>query len=74
MKEKKYIEAMKCVEIPSEIKRRILTKSIQTKQNKERYIVMSKKKIGFIAIAAAMLLGVTVFATSGIVSSWYSSS
>ena len=74
MKENKYIEAMKCVEISPETKQRILTESIKTKQNKESYIMMSKKKIGFIAVAATMILGITAFATSGIISSWYSSS
>ncbi len=34
----------------------------------------SKKKISIIAIAAAMALGITVFAANGIVSTWFSSS
>ena len=74
MNEKKYIEAMKCVEIPTEIKHRILRKSIQTKQDKEKYIMMSKNKVGLIAAAAVLVLGITVFAANGIISNWYSSS
>lgn len=34
----------------------------------------SKKKISLIAIAATLALGITVFAASGIISNWYSSS
>jgi len=74
MSKNKYIEAMKSIEISPETKRRILNKSIKLKQNKERYTMISKKKIGFIALAATMILGVTAFAASGIISSWFSSS
>lgn len=37
-------------------------------------IMKSKKKISLIVIAATLALGITVFATSGIVSTWFSSS
>ena len=74
MNKDKYIEAMKSIEISPETKRRILTKSIKSKQNKERYTMISKKKFGLIAVAATMILGATAFAASGIISSWFSSS
>jgi len=74
MNENQYMKAMECIEISPETKYRILTKSMQAKQNKERYSMMSKKKIGLIAVTAAMILGITVFATRGIISNWYSSS
>ena len=73
MNENKYIEAMKAIEISPEVKHRILAKIIKTKQNKESYIMMSKKKALFIA-AAIMILGVTAFAANGLISSWFSSS
>ena len=34
----------------------------------------SKKKIALIAVAATLVMGITVFATSGIISQWFSSS
>ena len=37
-------------------------------------IMKSKKKISLIVIAATLVLGITVFAASGIVSTWFSSS
>ena len=74
MNENTYIEAMKSIEISPETKRRILTDSIKLTQNKERHIIMSKKKFGLIAIAATMILGITAFAASGAISSWFSSS
>ena len=73
MKENKYIEAMKAIEISTEAKHRILAKIIKTKQNKESYIIMSKKKALFIA-AAIMILGITAFAANGLIPSWFSSS
>ena len=73
MNENKYIEAMKCIVISPEAKHRIL-KSIKTKQNKESYIMTSKKKIGLIAVAATMILGITAFAASGLITGWFSSS
>ena len=74
MNENKYTEAMKCIELSPEAKHRILAECIKTKQDKERCIMMSKKKFGIIATAAAMILGITVFAASGLISSWVSSS
>ena len=75
MNENKYIEAMKCIEISPETKHRILAKSIKTKQSNRRYIVMSKKKVVLVAaVAATMILSISAFAASGIISSWFSSS
>ena len=34
----------------------------------------SKKKIALIAVAATLVMGITVFAASGIISQWFSSS
>lgn len=41
---------------------------------RKSYTMKSKKKAGFIALAAALALGISVFAASGIISNWYSSS
>ena len=41
---------------------------------KESYIMKSKKKIALIAVAATLVMGITVFAASGIISQWFSSS
>ncbi len=41
---------------------------------RKSYTMKSKKKISLIAIAATLVLGITVFAASGIISNWYSSS
>ena len=41
---------------------------------RKSYTMKSKKKISLIAIAATLALGITVFAASGIISHWYSSS
>ena len=37
-------------------------------------VMKSKKKFSIIAVAAALVLGITAFAASGIIKSWYSSS
>jgi len=74
MNENKYIEAMKSIEISPETKSRILNK--RAKQNKEGYIMMSKKKVGIVAVAAILFLSIsiTALAASGVISNWYSSS
>ena len=41
---------------------------------RKSYSMKSKKKISLIAIAATLVLGITVFAASGIITNWYSSS
>ena len=41
---------------------------------KESYTMKSKKKIALIAVAATLVMGITVFAASGIISQWFSSS
>jgi len=38
------------------------------------YTMKSKKKIALIAVAATLVMGITVFAASGIISQWFSSS
>jgi len=74
MNENKYIEAMNGVELSPEAKCRILIKAVKTKQNKENYIMILKKKAILIVAAVAMILGITAFAASGIISTWYMSS
>ena len=41
---------------------------------RESYIMKSKKKIALIAVAATLVMGITVFAASGIISQWFSGS
>ena len=74
MSEKKYIDAMNAIEISPEAKRRILAKSIQTKHDKENKIMRPRIKIATIAVAATLLMGITVFAATGIIQNWFSSS
>lgn len=73
MKSKDYIKAMEHVQLPPEAQNRILLK-IKTTKTKERFNKMSKKKIGVLAAAAALVLGITVFAANGIIAQWYGSS
>lgn len=76
MNDKEYIQAVSKINIPPEMKERILTKSINAnhQSRKENNIMKFKKKIAIVAVAAAMILGVTAFASSGIITSWNSSS
>lgn len=41
---------------------------------RKSYVMKSKKKISLIALAATLAVGISVFAASGIISNWYSSS
>ena len=52
------------------VNNQIVSASVERKSN----TMKSKKKIALIAVAATLALGITVFATSGIISKWYSSS
>ncbi len=73
MDKNKYQKAMENVHISKEAQQKILEKSVKFNK-KERINTMSKKKITLIAAAAVMVLGITAFAASGIISSWNSSS
>lgn len=56
------------------IKRKVNTKIDSAYTERNNVIMKSKKKISLIAAAATLVLGVSVFAASGIVSEWFSSS
>lgn len=49
---------------------KIVSASVERKSN----TMKSKKKIALIAVAATLVMGITVFAASGIISQWFSSS
>lgn len=74
MKEQDFKNTMNKIQISDEIQNRILEKLKKADYRKEGLYMKSNKKISLIAIAAALALGVTVFATSGIVTTWFSSS
>lgn len=82
MKDKEYIRAMNSINISNEMKERVLAKSIkvnheiknENENKKEKYNMKFKRKIAVILAAAAMILGVTAFASSGVISSWRSGS
>lgn len=74
MKEQDFKNTMNKIQISDEIQNRILEKVKKADYRKEGLYMKSNKKISLIAIAAALALGVTVFATSGIVTTWFSSS
>ena len=78
MKEDKYISAMNSMDIPPEMKRSIVSRITQATYNqknhltkKENYKMFSKKKFALVTAAAIIVLGIAVFAASGIVTSWY---
>ena len=56
------------------IKRRVNAKLESAYTERKSYTMKSKKRISFIAIAATLALGITVFAVNGVVSTWSSSS
>lgn len=56
------------------IKQNVNTKLDSAYTERKSVIMKSKKKISLIAIAATLILGISAFAASGIVSSWFSSS
>lgn len=74
MKEQELKNTMNKIKISDEMQNRILKKVKKANYRKEGHYMKSKKKISLIAIAAALALGVTVFAASGIVTTWFSSS
>lgn len=74
MKEQEIKNTMNKIQISDEMQNRILEKVRKADYRKEDHYMKSKKKISLIAIAAALALGVTVFAASGIVTTWFSSS
>lgn len=74
MKEQEFKNTMNKIQISDEMQNRILEKAKKANYRKEGHYMKSKKKISLIAIAAALALGVTVFAANGIVTTWFSSS
>ncbi len=56
------------------IKRRVNAKLESAYTERKSVTMKSKKRISFIAIAATLALGITVFAVNGVVSTWSSSS
>lgn len=78
----KELNANGCVENTSDaldisidkIKDMVNSKIVSASVERKFNTMKLKKKISLIAIAAALALGITVFAASGIVSNWYSSS
>jgi len=52
----------------------MVMKNISSASHERKIINMSKKKIIALATCAVMLIGVTVYAASGIISTWYTSS
>ena len=56
------------------VKQNVNAKLDSAYTERKSYTMKSKKKISLIVIAATLALGITVFATSGIVSTWFSSS
>ena len=74
MKEQEFKNTMNKIQISDEMQNRILKKVKKANYRKEGHYMKSKKKISLIAIAAALVLGITAFATSGMVTTWFSSS
>lgn len=56
------------------VKQNVNAKLDSAYTERKSYTMKSKKKISLIVIAATLVLGITVFAASGIVSTWFSSS
>lgn len=54
------------------IKRQINNKTASASNERKLNFMKSKKRFAFIAVAATLLLGITAFATSGIVKTWSS--
>lgn len=82
MKEKELIRAMKGVAVSPEGKARIAARVAAEQEDvretgtvkMRRHKMKSKKRMVGLIAAAVLVLGVTAFAASGVVSSWYSSS
>ncbi len=56
------------------IKYMVNSKIVSASVERTAYTMKSKKKIALIAVAATLVMGITVFAASGIISQWFSSS
>lgn len=56
------------------IKNRVNNSIDSAYTERKSYSMKSKKKIALIAVAATLVMGITVFAASGIISQWFSSS
>lgn len=70
MKQNELKNAINKIELSQERKNRIVSRSVMANREKERYFMKSKKKFTLIAIAATLVLGITVFAANGVVTSW----
>ncbi len=68
MKKQEFQNAINSIHISPSAQRRILSKSLTWDQRKEQNHMVAKKKIGLLAAAAVMILGITVFAASGAIS------
>ncbi len=74
MKEQEFFNAMNRIHISPNAQKRILSKSLTWNHRKGNDRMMTKKKIGWLVAAAVMVLGITAFATSGVISTLISSS
>ena len=73
MKPKELKHAVNSLCLSEQSKSKIIRRAIICKNEKEcKY--MSKKKLGTLIVAASMVLGIVVYAASGIITSWNSSS
>ncbi len=59
-----FKRAMENVKLSLEAKERII---LRTKNNKKENVIMSRKKIGIIAAAAVMVMGIVAYAATGII-------
>ncbi len=73
MKKSELTNMVNKLHLKEEAKNRIICRAINCKEEKEKKY-MSKKKVGVLLVAATLVLGVVVYAASGIVTSWFSSS
>ena len=74
MKERELVRAVQSISFKPENQDRIMERILCSVKEGKGKKKMSKKKILAFALAATMLLGVTVMAASGIITNWYSSS
>ena len=74
MKVNELKNAVNRIEISEKMQNEILQKVNSAGQGKEEKFMKPKKKIFIVAVAAMLVLGLTAFAASTIISSWYSSS
>ena len=74
MREQELKNALNQIEISEEIQEKILQKSKNVNYRKGEISMKSKKRLAAIAVAATFILGMTVFASTGIITSWCCSS